>query len=52
MEDQPKYDVVKLNELLEALEKIFDSNHYYCLEVKRRMIENIGNLLKSYLFDN
>ena len=42
MEDAPKYEVGKLMELLARLSSIFDSSHYYCMEVKRRIIENIG----------
>ena len=42
MEDHPKFDVIKLMELLRKMKEVFDPNHYYCMEVKRRIIENIG----------
>ena len=48
MEDAPKYEVGKLMELLARLSSIFDSSHYYCMEVKRRIIENIGIYPREY----
>ena len=42
MEEHPKFDVIKLLELLRKMKEVFDPNHYYCMEVKRRIIENIG----------
>ena len=38
-----KYDIKVLMELLQKTLKVFDKNHYYNLEVKRRIIENIGD---------
>jgi len=38
-----KYDIKVLLELLQKTLKIFDKSHYYNLEVKRRIIENIGD---------
>lgn len=42
MEDTPKYDVFLLEELLQQLLEVFHPNHYYPMEVKRKLIENIG----------
>jgi hypothetical protein len=28
---------------------VFDNSHYYCMEVKRRMIESIGQLISNTL---
>ena len=42
LEAAPKYDVRGLLLLLEKMLEVFDSNHYYCMEIKRRVIENIG----------
>jgi len=50
LDDSPKYDVVKLMELLIRLNQVFDANHYYCMEVKRRIIENIGET-KGYEYE-
>jgi len=44
LEDYPKTDVPKLMALLQRMQEVFDTNHYYCMEVKRRVIENIGEL--------
>jgi len=38
-----KYDIKVLLELLQKTLQIFDKSHYYNLEVKRRIIENIGD---------
>ena len=38
----PKYDVRALLLLLEKVLEVFDGNHYYSMEIKRRIIENIG----------
>ena len=46
-----KYDMKILLELLQKLLKVFDKNHYYTLEVKRRIIENIGDA-KGYEYEN
>jgi len=42
MDDTPKYDVQLLEELLQNLLNIFHPNHYYPMEVKRKLIDNIG----------
>lgn len=42
VEDTPKYDVRLLEELLNKLLDVFHPNHYYPMEVKRKIIENIG----------
>lgn len=42
LDEAPKYDVKALLELLERVLKIFDNKHYYAMEIKRRVIENIG----------
>jgi len=51
LEDAPKYDVKALLELLEQVLKVFDSNHYYAMEIKRRVIENIGET-KGFEYEN
>jgi len=43
MEEAPRSDVTVCMELLKQLSVIFCQNHYYVMEIKRRVIENIGN---------
>jgi len=50
IEETPKFDVKALLAVLHNLLKTFDENHYYPLEVKRRIIENIGET-KGYEYD-
>ena len=47
----PKYDVRALLLLLERVLEVFDSNHYYSMEIKRRIIENIGET-KGFEYEN
>ena len=42
IEESPKFDIKALMAVLHKLLRVFDENHYYPLEVKRRIIENIG----------
>ena len=51
MEKTPTYDVKALLQLLPKLLRVFDENHYYPLEVKRRIIENIGEA-KGYEYED
>jgi len=51
IEETAKYDIKALLELLHKLLKVFDENHYYPLEVKRRIIENIGET-KDYEYED
>ena len=37
------FDILGLDDLLPKLQKVFDENHFYILEVKRRIIESIVN---------
>ena len=47
----PKYDVHALLILLQRVLEVFDNNHYYSMEIKRRIIENIGET-KGFEYDN
>jgi hypothetical protein len=47
----PKYDVRSLLLLLEEVVKVFDGRHYYAMEVKRRVLENIGES-KGFEYDD
>jgi len=42
IENAKKYDVRALLLLLEQVTEVFDPAHYYAMEIKRRVIENIG----------
>ena len=42
IEQTSRYDIALLNQLLLEAEKVFYKNHYCILEIKRRIIENIG----------
>ena len=42
IENAKKYDVRALLVLLEQVMEVFDPSHYYAMEIKRRIIENIG----------
>ena len=51
MEKTSKRDIKELKELLDKTLEVCHKNHYFVLEVKRRMIENIGDFRVTNLED-
>ena len=51
IEKTSRRDIKELIELLQKILQVFDKKHYYVLEVKRRIIENIGDFRETNFED-